>query len=137
MNLSHSAGGVVIGPDKIILLVKQLGRFISWSLPKGHINPNEDPLTAARREVFEESGIENLEYLADLGEYRRSALDNPGEAKSIRMFLFKTEELKLNSQFSQETEAYWETLERALDLLTHPKDKEFLLSVRGKIEGLG
>jgi predicted NUDIX family NTP pyrophosphohydrolase len=29
----------------------------SWSIPKGEYQPNQDPLTAARREVAEETGL--------------------------------------------------------------------------------
>jgi predicted NUDIX family NTP pyrophosphohydrolase len=30
----------------------------SWSIPKGELSPGEDPLTAARREVAEETGLD-------------------------------------------------------------------------------
>ena len=33
-----------------------------WDFPKGIVVPGEDPLTAARREVHEETGIEDLEF---------------------------------------------------------------------------
>ena len=29
----------------------------AWSIPKGAINPDEDPLAAARRELAEETGL--------------------------------------------------------------------------------
>lgn len=33
-----------------------------WDCPKGVVEPGEDPLAAARREVLEEAGIEELEF---------------------------------------------------------------------------
>ncbi len=33
-----------------------------WDFPKGVVEPGEDPLTTARREVREETGIEDLEF---------------------------------------------------------------------------
>ena len=33
-----------------------------WDCPKGLVEPGEDPLTTARREVREETGIEQLEF---------------------------------------------------------------------------
>jgi predicted NUDIX family NTP pyrophosphohydrolase len=47
-----------------VLLVHPGGPFWArkddgaWSIPKGEINPDEDELTAARRELAEETGIE-------------------------------------------------------------------------------
>ena len=48
-------------------------------------------------------------------------------------FLFKTSELELKHQDSEVTEARWATLDEALALLTHPKDKAFFSSVRDRI----
>ena len=33
-----------------------------WDCPKGMVEPGEDPLATARREVAEETGIEDLEF---------------------------------------------------------------------------
>ena len=63
---TRSAGGVVINQSNRVLLVCQKGK--SWSFPKGHIEAGEDCLSAAKREIWEESGIDELEFLKDLGE---------------------------------------------------------------------
>jgi 8-oxo-dGTP pyrophosphatase MutT (NUDIX family) len=55
MRKTRSAGGVVTNEEGEILVVSQRGT--SWSLPKGHIDPGEDALVAAKREIYEESGI--------------------------------------------------------------------------------
>ena len=38
-----------------LLLIKKHGGF--WTLPKGRIKPDEHPIAAVRREVFEETGL--------------------------------------------------------------------------------
>ena len=38
-----------------LLLIKKRGGF--WTLPKGRIKPDENPLAAVQREVFEETGL--------------------------------------------------------------------------------
>ena len=38
-----------------LLLIKKQGGF--WTLPKGRIKPDEHPVTAVQREVFEETGL--------------------------------------------------------------------------------
>jgi|TARA_B100001971_G_C18206126_1_gene547723 8-oxo-dGTP pyrophosphatase MutT (NUDIX family) len=53
--------GVIIINNQSILLVRQYRYLIndlSWEIPGGGVGENEDPLTAGRREVFEEAGIE-------------------------------------------------------------------------------
>ena len=56
---TRSAGGVVVNAEGKVLVVNQHGT--SWSLPKGHIEDGEDALAAARREIYEESGVSDLE----------------------------------------------------------------------------
>jgi putative (di)nucleoside polyphosphate hydrolase len=36
-----------------------------WQMPQGGIDPGEEPLEAARRELFEETGMESLKLLAE------------------------------------------------------------------------
>lgn len=129
MRTSRSAGGVVIGPNNKILLVKQSGNSLSYSLPKGHIEPGEDPLEAATREIFEEGGISQLELVKSLGLYDRPNIYDPKETKNIFMFLFRTEQVELTSQDpDKDTQPFWATVEGVKNLLTHPKDKEFYRS---------
>lgn len=51
----EGAGGVVFDPDGRVLLIRQ--RSGEWVFPKGHLDPGEDHLTAALREVEEETGV--------------------------------------------------------------------------------
>ncbi|HLX12175.1 MAG TPA: NUDIX hydrolase [Bacteroidota bacterium] len=57
----HPGGAVAIAmfPDKRTILIKQhrypLDRFI-WELPAGKLEPNEEPLACAQRELGEETG---------------------------------------------------------------------------------
>jgi 8-oxo-dGTP diphosphatase len=38
-----------------LLLIKKRGGF--WTLPKGRVRPDENPIEAVQREIFEETGI--------------------------------------------------------------------------------
>ncbi|MFP4149994.1 MAG: NUDIX hydrolase [Nitriliruptoraceae bacterium] len=55
----EGAGGVVLrpGPDGPQVLVVHRVRYDDWSLPKGKLDPGEDHVTAALREVLEETGV--------------------------------------------------------------------------------
>jgi putative (di)nucleoside polyphosphate hydrolase len=41
------------------------GRGAWWQMPQGGIDENEDPRAAARRELFEETGIRSIEFIAE------------------------------------------------------------------------
>lgn len=131
------AGGVVINQDGLVVVVNQ--RRDSWSLPKGHIDEGENALEAAIREVHEESGISQLELIADLSTYQRYKLargggDDTSELKTITMFLFKTDQSLLKPIDPDNPEARWVNKNEVADLLSHYKDKEFFLSIKDKID---
>jgi ADP-ribose pyrophosphatase YjhB (NUDIX family) len=54
-----SAGVVVLNDEGCVLLLNHVLRPASgWGAPGGFLNPNEQPADTARREVFEETGLE-------------------------------------------------------------------------------
>jgi len=133
---TKSAGGVVINKDGQILVVSQYGS--SWSLPKGHLEKNESESEAAKREIYEESGIKNLKFIKKLGNYERYRLAKDGtedksELKSITIFLFQTLEIVLKPIDPQNPAARWVNKEEVAKLLSHPKDKEFCLLIKENI----
>lgn len=132
MEHTYSAGGVVLNKEGLVLVVNQNGN--SWSLPKGHIDEGEEKLQAATREIYEESGIKELNLIKDLGFYDRYKIgidggEDKSEIKTIYMFLFKTEEEKLEPIDPGNPEALWIEKEKVAELLTHKKDKEFFLKI--------
>ena len=52
----EGAGGVVFRADGRVLILQHLEG--TWVFPKGHIDPGEDALGAAIREVEEEAGVQ-------------------------------------------------------------------------------
>jgi 8-oxo-dGTP pyrophosphatase MutT (NUDIX family) len=128
---TESAGGVVLDAEGRVLLVSQHGT--SWSLPKGHVEEGEDFLEAARREIYEESGVRELELLRPLGSYTRRRIGRDGgeesdELKTIHLFLFRTSETALCPVDPENPEAVWVEKGSVAALLTHPKDGEFFES---------
>lgn len=132
MKKTHSAGGVVTNNEGKVLVVSQ--HRTSWSLPKGHIDAGENALVAAKREIYEESGIRELELIRELGTYERHRIgvdgsDDPSELKVITMFLFRTGETSLWPVDPDNPEAKWVERSKVAALLTHEKDKEFFRGV--------
>lgn len=121
-----------------VLVVNQRGN--SWSLPKGHIDPGEDDLAAAKREIAEESGVTDLEFIQPLGTYVRPRIsltggDDVTELKTMRFFLFRTKQTTLRPADPDNPEARWVPRTKVPDLLTHPKDREFFRSILPELPG--
>ena len=130
--ISECAGGIVLNANKEILIVNQ--NHDSWSLPKGHIDPGETALEAAKREIYEESGVKDLHYIKDLGHYKRYRIaldggDDKGELKKIFLFLFTTNQIELKPVDPMNPEARWGSIKEVYNLLTHQKDKDYFLSI--------
>src|SRR5882672_40839 len=53
-----AAGGIVLreAPNPPLIAIVQLRKDKAWVLPKGKLKAGEDALTAAKREVLEETG---------------------------------------------------------------------------------
>lgn len=129
-----SAGGVILNAEGLILIVSQHGT--SWSLPKGHIEDGEAVLEAAKREIWEETGITELNLVKFLGEYDRYKIgkdphsDDQSELKTIKLYLFRTSQEKLSSNDPDNPEARWVDRDEVSSYLTHPKDKAFFESIK-------
>ena len=136
----ESAGGVVLNSEGKMLLVEQHGN--SWSFPKGGIEEGEDTLSAAKREIFEETGLSDLELLDELGSYERYSIGLDGKSEQTdwgkrkrTIFLFKARVHQTEGPKDEEITAMrWVTFDEALELLSHPKDKAFLQSARDRVE---
>ena len=123
---------MVVNDEGKVLVVSQRGT--SWSLPKGHIDPGETAVVAAKREIYEESGVRDLEFIRELGTYERYKIgvnggEDRSELKEITMFLFRTSETLLRPVDADNPEARWVERSKVAALLTHERDKQFFRGV--------
>jgi len=72
-----TSGGIIFRRDKdrsVEILLVQDGKD-RWTIPKGHIEEGETAIETAKREIFEEAGLSDIEILGWLGKinfrYRR------------------------------------------------------------------
>jgi len=93
-------------------------------LPKGHIDPGEDALGAAVREVREEAGVV-VERIADLGEirywYRRGGRTI---SKAVVFFLFGYVSGDVADHDDEIVEARWMDLREAAGELSYDGERE-------------
>jgi 8-oxo-dGTP pyrophosphatase MutT (NUDIX family) len=112
-----SAGGVVVrksGDAPRVLLIRD--PYGKWGLPKGHLESGEGEEDAALREVNEETGLDDLELGADLGEiewtFRR---ERRMVHKVCRFFLMRSEAGEARPELSEGiTEVKWLSIEEAM-----------------------
>lgn len=73
MNSVNTIAGVLVKCKNEVLLCKRSPDKTMpnvWSIPCGHVNKNESPITGAKREFFEETNIvaKNLEFVGTISE---------------------------------------------------------------------
>lgn len=124
-----SAGGVVVRGEEIVVIVptrRASDGSRVLALPKGHIDPGENALQAATREVREETGVVG-EPVRELGEarywYRRDGQTIP---KSVSFFLFSYVEGDTADHDDEVEEARWIALKDAKDELSHAAEREMV-----------
>jgi 8-oxo-dGTP pyrophosphatase MutT (NUDIX family) len=121
MSVPHRAAGAVVfrRSDRGIRLLL-LRAYKNWDFPKGMVEPGEDALAAARREVEEETGLAGLGY--PFGDEFKETLPYSGN-KVARYYLAETDAEKIELPVSPELgrpehhEYRWASFDEAEDLL--------------------
>ncbi len=73
-------GIVLVNTDGLIFIGERRGLAgDNWQMPQGGIDRGEAPLTAAKRELLEETGVDRIELLAESGDWHR--YDVPAERR--------------------------------------------------------
>jgi len=88
VNMSLSAGVVVVCKTEGGWRVLLLRVYNYWDCPKGLVEPGEDVLTTAKREVLEETTIDDLEFA--WGESFTETEPYGREKKRARYFVART-----------------------------------------------
>ena len=127
------AGGIVLGDKGTVALVRNR-KDTKWFFPKGHVDEGEDLEETSRREIAEETGLTDLEYIDTLTSYTRPGIDAQGhytsEIKEIHMFLFAAPMHAKLSPSLEITDAEWISLSRLALELEDTKDSVWYRSWR-------
>ncbi len=125
----RAAGGIVRrrGDDGAVeILLVHRPRYDDWSLPKGKLVPGEDEVTAALREVWEETGV-RCQIVRPLGTI--SYRDASGTPKAVNYFEMRAGPGSGEGSFEpgDEVDAIaWLPVQQALARLTYPHDRELV-----------
>jgi 8-oxo-dGTP pyrophosphatase MutT (NUDIX family) len=97
-----------------------------WSLPKGHIEPNETIETAAKREVLEETGIEAT-IIGKLSDIRYWFYANKiKHSKIVHFFLMRYVIGTAIPQVGEVDEVLWVALDALPEMLTHVNERRLI-----------
>lgn len=131
LSRERSAGAVLFSLDNTVGKIEYLLLNYTaghWDFPKGNIETGETEIYTARREIQEETGIDDVEFFKDFKNkiqyyYRR---DERLIQKEVIYFIARTntKEIKL----SHEHNGYsWGAYEKTLSLLTYKNAKKILI----------
>ncbi len=128
-----SAGAIILREVKgqlKIALAHHARAANSWTLPKGHVEDGESLQEAALREVYEETGLNDVQLVQYLGSILRSSRKSNGDVvqKTIHFYLaYAFSQSKTPTPTDQRfVEAGWFSLKEAVKLLPYESDQEFL-----------
>lgn len=129
MKREFSSGGIVFKNGQVLMIKNAALRDPKkayMGFPKGHIDPGEKSEDAAVREIREETGIE-AEIVKKLGDSRYVFTKN-GEKifKVVVYFLMKYVSGEIQAQDLEVLEVKWVDPEKALEVLSFKKDRDFL-----------
>ncbi len=103
-----------------------------WEFPKGNFEFGEDGFETARREIYEETGITEIEFIKDFESqieyyFRRS---DKLFHKRVIFYMARTNTRKVI--LSTEHDAYaWKEYNEAINQLTHKDAKDLLKEAKG------
>lgn len=138
MPREKSAGAIIYRIEEgkpCYLLLRYLSGH--WEFAKGHIEDGEKPEIAARREIREETGIEDIKIIPGFKEYAkyffRKSYNLTGEARKTAPWVFKSvifylaETKTKNVKISHEHKDFlWLPYEQAVKRLTYKNAKNLL-----------
>lgn len=99
----------------------------SWDFPKGNVEKNETEQQVAAREIKEETGIDELNFISSFKETIKLFYRKEGKLvfKIITFLLAETRQEKVKLSFEHDSYK-WASYEEAMELLTHKNSKEIL-----------
>lgn len=120
-----AAGGIVVrGSTRLTVALVQLRKDGNWVLPKGKLDRGEDAITAAVREVHEETGhsVTVQEFLGTL------CYEVNGRSKIVQFWRMHPDGGPERELMGDIKQVAWLPLEKAIRKLARPHERAFLAS---------
>jgi 8-oxo-dGTP pyrophosphatase MutT (NUDIX family) len=126
--LIYKSGAIIISRDNpIFIALLYRANHDDWSFPKGHIEKNESPIEAAKREVLEETGL-SVRLISDdlpLMEYTHPN----GDKIIVYMFLMQSQDDgNLKAEFNGD-KIIWVPYREVANKLSYLNTREYFTAV--------
>jgi 8-oxo-dGTP diphosphatase len=136
-----SSGGVIfrIQKDGIDVVIVAIRGRKAWCLPKGIIDKDEDPPSAALRDVREETGLtgEILDKIGRISYWYALKNQTVKIHKTVHFYLMKYIEGNTDDHDHEVNEAVWFPIDEALRKLSYKSERDIMKKARDMIkEGL-
>ena len=134
--METSCGVVLVNYGAILLLQYPQGH---WDLPKGHVeDSDENNLITAARELEEETGISEIEFVDGFEEQTKYRFKRKGKSTDKQVFWYLATTEKITVNLSNEHRDYmWLDWELALDMATHKETKIVISKAHEFVEEKG
>lgn len=122
-----TASAFILSPDSKSVLLIEHKKYRKWLIPGGHVDPEETPVEAARREAEEEVGIREMTLLSqsilDIDIHRIPSSEKRGEPEHWHFdvrFLFQAHQDRVSLNLEEATDYRWVSLSEAKRLRDRP-----------------
>lgn len=114
---------MVFDDEGRVLLLGRLGG--TWVFPKGHIDPGEDALQTAIREIEEEAGLK-VEIPEPELQFHTSYVNDRGEQREVTWFIAEARAQQFRAREELFPEGEFMPVAEALTRLSWPEDRQLL-----------
>ncbi len=139
IEIERSAGAVVFylnnGEPEYLILQYGAGH---WDFPRGNVEVGEKDIDAAKREIAEETGIKNLEFVFGFREKVKFFYRKKGKniRKEVIYYLARTDTRDVHLSFEHKN-FKWVKFEDALKTLTFETSREILRKAHRYLQSMG
>lgn len=131
--METSCGVVLINLGSILLLEYPQGH---WDFPKGHLEEeDESRQAAARRELEEETGIDDVDIIEDFEMRTEYSFRHKGKRihKQVYWYIGITEQMEVTISHEHRNHL-WLDWDQAMEVLTHKESQEILAAAQRRMD---